>query len=179
MRLFTASFVVAALLAAPAAAENKFSLDGGNTRVKFTGSKPDGSKHMGGFRTLSGTASAGGDPTTLRIAVDIDVRSLYSDNILLTAHLKSPDFFAVKKYPRARFVSTKVEPSPTGYTVTGELTMLGKTKSVSFPARIAVQEGKVSLTSGTFTIKRSEWGMTFGKGKVDDEVKLTVAVDVK
>jgi len=178
MRLFTASFVIATLLAAPAAAENKFGLDGGNIKVKFTGSKPDGSKHVGGFRTVSGSATAGADPTTLKLAVDIDVRSLYSDNVLLTAHLKSPDFFAVKKYPRARFVSTKVEPSPTGYTVTGELTMLGKTKSISFPAQLALSADALTL-SASFTINRGDWGMTYGKGKIEEAVGLNVSVDAR
>ena len=178
MRTCTLSLALAALVAASAAADTKVTLDGKNTKVKFVGSKKEG-KHDGGFDKVSGTATAGKEATSLKLEVEIDVTSLYTDEKKLTAHLLSPDFFDARKHPTAKFVSSKVEKSDDGYKVTGELTMLGKTKSVSFPARIAVQEGKVSLTSGTFTIKRSEWGMTFGKGKVDDEVKLTVAVDVK
>ena len=40
----------------------------------------------------------------------------------------------MKDNPKATFKSTKIEKTDKGYTITGDLTMLGKTKSVSFPA---------------------------------------------
>ena len=60
----------------------------------------------------------------------------------------------------------------------GELTMLGKTKEINFPAKIAVAEGSLTVTS-SFTIDRTQWGMTYGQGKVDNDVKLTVRVKAK
>jgi polyisoprenoid-binding protein YceI len=177
MRLFIVTLVVLVLITAPATADTKVALDGDNTKIKFVGSKADG-KHEGGFKTVTGTATATGDATTLKISIDIDTTSLYSDDMKLTGHLKSPDFFAVKKYPKARFVTTKVASATSGYTVTGDLTMLGKTKSVSFPAKITLGDSAVSL-SASFKINRSDWGMTFGKGKVDEAVSLTVSVDAR
>ena len=152
-----------------------FPLTDKNTTVKFVGTKKGG-KHDGGFKTVSGTASVkDNDPATLKISLDIDTDSLYSDNDKLTNHLKSPDFFGVKTNPKAKFVSTKVEKKGDSYTITGDLTLLGKTKEVSFPAKLAVNAAGVTLSS-SFSIDRTQWGMTFGAGKVDNDVKLTVEV---
>jgi polyisoprenoid-binding protein YceI len=51
-----------------------------NTTITFVGTKPNG-KHEGGFKGVTGTASvAGDDLTAVKISVDIDTASLYSDN---------------------------------------------------------------------------------------------------
>lgn len=168
-----------ALLLAPALSiAADYPLNDKNTTVKFVGSKPKG-KHDGGFRSVTGTASVDkGDLATLKISIDIDTTSLYSDNEKLTKHLKSPDFFGVESNPKAKFVSTKVEKSGDGYKITGDLTMLGKTKSINFPATLAVGADGLTITS-SFTIDRTQWGMTYGQGKVDNDVKLTVSVKAK
>lgn len=169
------SVVVSAalLVGAATAAETKFSLSGTNTKITFVGTKADG-KHDGGFRNLTGSVTFdGADAGTLKISVDIDVNSIYSDNQMLTNHLKSGDFFNVKSHPKAKFVSTKVEKNGDGYTVTGNLTLLGKTKPVTFPATIDASSQGIKLAA-SFSIDRTQWGMTYGKGKVDNEVKLNV-----
>jgi polyisoprenoid-binding protein YceI len=154
---------------------DEFPLSGKNTTITFVGSKPGG-KHDGGFKVLTGTATVEGtDPTTLKVSVEIDMNSLYSDNGKLTAHLKSPDFFGVKSNPKSKFVSTRVEKADFGYKVTGDLTLLGRTKSITFPATVTLADGTLTLTS-KFSIDRTEWGMTFARGKVHDEVKLSVSV---
>ena len=160
-----------------AAAEQKFALTGDNTKVAFTGTKKGG-KHEGGFKKLTGTATVDGDASTLKIEAEIDTTSLYSDNEKLTAHLKTPDFFGVKDNPKASFKSTKVEKSEKGYTITGDLTLLGKTKPVTMPATVAVKDDELTLTS-EFKINRSDWGMTFGKGMVDDAVSLKLNIAAK
>jgi polyisoprenoid-binding protein YceI len=168
---------LAALLGTQAFATD-FPLTGGNTKVEFVGTKPAG-KHAGGFAKLGGKASVEGtDPATLKIDVTIETDSLYSDDPKLTAHLKAPDFFGVKDYPKATFKSTKVEKTGAGYTVTGDLTMVGKTKSVSFPATVAATGDSLTLTS-EFKINKGDWGMTYGKGKIDDAVTLKVTVAAK
>jgi polyisoprenoid-binding protein YceI len=175
--LLAAAFAAAASLSA-AAADTKFVLSGENTRLTFVGKKPDG-KHNGGFSKLSGSATvADGDPTTLKAEVTIDTGSLHSDDAKLTAHLKSADFFDVKNHPKATFKVTKVAKADKGYSVTGELTMLGKTKPVSFPASIAATGGALQLSS-SFPIDRTLWGMTYGKGKIEDKVDLKIAVAAK
>ena len=175
--LIALALVVA--FAAPAtAADVKYNLTGDNTKVTFVGKKPDG-KHTGGFAKLTGSATVpDGDLSKLTVALDIDTDSLFSDDPKLTAHLKNADFFDVKNQPKVTFKSTKVEKTEKGYTVTGELTMLGKAKPVSFPATITENDGKLNV-SAAFAIDRTQWGMNYGKGKIDDKVELVLKVDAK
>ena len=152
-----------------------FPLTGANTTITFVGAKPNG-KHDGGFKAVTGIASVtGADPATLKISVEIDMNSLYSDNEKLTTHLKSPDFFGVKSNPKSKFVTTRVEKAGDDYKITGDFTMLGQTKSITFPAKIAATADSLTVTSN-FSIDRTQWGMTYGKGKIDDAVKMTVSV---
>ena len=169
----------AALFITPAAADDaKYTLDGENTKLTFTGKKPNG-KHDGGFKKLAGTVTVpDGDITKLTVAIDIETDSLFSDDNKLTGHLKTADFFDVKNQPKATFKSTKIEKGDKTYTVTGELTLLGKTKTVSFPATITAT-GEALSVSASFTIDRTEWGMTYGKGKIDDKVAIGIAVTAK
>jgi polyisoprenoid-binding protein YceI len=173
--LFVAGLVV--LAAAQAVAADIYALTGDNTKITFVGAKKNG-KHEGGFKKLAGTATVEGDPTTAKIVVDIDTTSLWSDNEKLTAHLKNPDFFAVKDYPKATFKSTKVEKTDKGYTITGDLTMLGKTKPVTIPAQAAVAGDTLTISS-EFKINKADWGMNYGKGMIEDEVALKLDVKAK
>ena len=99
-------------------------------------------------------------------------------------HLRSPDFFNAAKYPKLTFTMTKFD----GEHVTGELTMHGVTRSVTFDAEVSgtikdpwgmtrssvVLEGK---------IKRSDFGLTYnqvleaGGVAVGDEVKIIIELE--
>jgi polyisoprenoid-binding protein YceI len=176
---FLATAALAAILTPALAFATDFPLTGSNTTIGFLGTKPGGGKHDGGFKTVTGTASVTGtDAATLKITLDIDMESLYSDNAKLTNHLKSPDFFGVKSNPKSKFVTSKVVKDGDDYKVTGTLTMLGKDKEITFPAKIAVADGSLTVTS-SFSIDRTQWGMTYGQGKVDNTVKLNVSVKAK
>ena len=174
MRLFIAA-VAAAVLTVPAAADT-VKLTGENTKITWTGTKGAAGKHDGGFKTVTGTATVSGDALTA-IEVEIDMDSLYSDDPKLTAHLKAPDFFGVKNNPKSKFVSKKVTKSADGYTITGDLTMNGKTKEISFPAKVSTAGG-LKIDS-SFSIDKRDWGMTYGGGKIDDQVAIKVSVDAK
>src|SRR5438552_2545677 len=129
----------------------EFTLNGKNTTITFVGTKPGG-KHDGGFKEVTGTAASDGqDITTLKLNLEIDMQSLYADNAKLANHLKSPDFFGVKTNPKSKFVSTKVEKSGDQIRITGELTMCGKTNSLTFPAQVKVGDNGITISS-TFTI---------------------------
>ncbi len=175
--LLAAVFLAAATFSATAA-DTKYTISHTNTKLTFVGKKTDG-KHNGGFAKFSGTATvANSDPTTLKAEVTIETDSLHADDPKLTAHLKSADFFDVKNHPKATFKVTKVTKGDKVFTISGELTMLGKTKTLSFPASIATG-GELLQLSTTFPIDRTLWGMTYGKGKIDDTVELTIKVTAK
>ena len=134
------------------AAEVRYRLTDANTKIEFTGTKPGG-KHDGGFKGVSGVIVMA-DGVEPQVDVEIDCGSLYSDNFLLTWHLKGADFFNVKKHPKARFTSTSVRPSETGYVVTGNLTFLGVTMPVSFPATMT--GGEAIRLRGKCVINRND-----------------------
>ena len=131
MRPLSALVLAFLLGASVSAADVQYALTGENTKLTFTGTKPGG-KHDGGFKKLAGTATVT-DGKLATIEVEIDTDSLYSDNEKLTGHLKNPDFFGVKDHPKATFKSTKIEKTDRGYTITGDLTMIGQTKPVTLP----------------------------------------------
>jgi polyisoprenoid-binding protein YceI len=169
--------VALSMISAMATQAAEYKLSGDNTKIQFEGTKKEG-KHTGSFPKLSGTLNLGEDATKAKIAVTIEMDALDSDDPKLTGHLKSPDFFETKKYPEAKFVSKAIKADKDGFIVTGDLTMRGKTKEISFPAKIAAKTGGATLSS-EFTINRSDWGITYGEGKIDEAVKLTVDVKTK
>ena len=175
MRLLASAVLFTVLACVVEAGEHKYALNAENTKIVWTGAKPGG-KHEGGFKKIAGAAVLA-EGAGLKINVDIDCESLYSDNEKLTGHLKSVDFFAVKEHPTAKFVSTKIEKADKGFVVTGDLTLLGKTKQVSFPATIATGESLV--LNASLTINRNDFGMSFGKGKISDDVALQISVNAK
>lgn len=178
-RLFGTATVVALLASPVFAAESKFALDGENTKIEWVGSKPDGSEHEGGFKKLGGSATVEGtDATSLKLDLTIETESLYSDNEKLTAHLLAPDFFSVKKYPKATFKTKKVAETDEGYEITGDLTLLGKKKSVTFPADVTVSDGGLKIES-EFEIDRTEFGMNYGKDQINAKVDLKVTLEAE
>jgi polyisoprenoid-binding protein YceI len=172
---FLIGLTAVAFAAAAFAAEYK--LTGDNTKIEWTGTKKDG-KHVGGFKKVSGTCSCDGDPTKAKLDVTIDTDSLYSDADGLTTHLKGKDFFDVKTNPTATFKATKIEKDGEKYKVTGDFTLCGKKKEITFPATISEKDGVMTLTA-EFKIDRTDYGMNYGEGKVDNAVALKVSVTAK
>jgi polyisoprenoid-binding protein YceI len=173
-RILIAAAAVALTAIPAAAAETKYALTGDNTKIEFVGTKKNG-KHEGGFQKLSGGVTVG--ETGAKIEVEIDCDSIYTDDKKLTQHLKSGDFFAVKDHPKSTFKSTKVEKKDNGAVVTGTLAIRGKEKEISFP--VEMQAGDTLVLKGEFKINRTDWGMTYGAGMIDDDVTIKVKVEAK
>jgi polyisoprenoid-binding protein YceI len=152
-----------------------------NTKIQFVcahaGPRPDPRK--GGFAKFSGKAQVDAAAHTLKsLEVDIETASLWTEFDMLTTHLKSPDFFEVRKHPTASFVSTKIESDSASTKITGKLTLHGVTKEISFPATVEIGDSGLKLRS-EFTLDRTEFGMNFDPKKVENKVSLTVLVGEK
>jgi len=148
-----------------------------NTKLQFVcahvGAKPDPRK--GGFAKFTGKAQVDAATKSLKsISFDIDTNSLWTEFDMLTTHLKSPDFFEVRRFPTAKFESTKIEPA----SITGKLTLHGVTKEITIPATITVNDAGVRIAS-EFTINRLDYGINFDPKKVEDKVALTVIIGDK
>ena len=83
----------------------------------------------------------------------------------LEGHLKNSDFFDVEKFPTASFAITSVADLDTddaNCSITGNLTMKGISKSVTFPALVVAKaDGSLEAISDKFTINRTEWDIKF------------------
>jgi polyisoprenoid-binding protein YceI len=147
---------------------------GEGSSLEFTGSKVTGS-HDGGFHDFSGEIMlVDGDPASSTVEIDIDVNSMWTDSDKLTGHLKSPDFFGAERYPKSTFRSTKVALEGDHYTITGNLQLHGVVRSISFPATITVEEGRVTANA-EFFIKRFDFKIEY-TGKADDLIRDEVVI---
>ncbi len=142
--------------------------------VEFVGSKVTGT-HEGGFESFEGTVSAGETAEQSSVQVRIDATSVWSDNERLTGHLKSDDFFAVETFPTATFESTEIVANEEGgHTVTGNLTLHGVTKQISFPADILLTDEGFTAKA-EFSIMRFDFDIAF-PGKTDDLIRDEVLI---
>lgn len=149
-------------------------IDTEQSSIEFVGSKVTGS-HDGGFEQFSGEVELGETITDSAVRVVIDTQSLWSDNERLTGHLKSEDFFEVETYPEAVFESTEITESPDGgYELTGNLTLHGVTKQISFPAEITRTDDAVTANA-EFAIKRFDFDIVY-PGRPDDLIRDDVLV---
>jgi len=150
-----------------------------NTKIQFIGSKVTRS-HEGGFEKFAGTVDVREPIEASIIEIEIETASLYADDPKLTKHLKSPDFFDVAKYPSATFQSTKITRTDAGHTITGNLTLHGQTKAVTFPAKISKgADGDIS-GNAEFAINRQDFGISY-PGMPDDLIRdeVVIKLDLK
>jgi polyisoprenoid-binding protein YceI len=147
------------------------------SKVGFIGSKVTGSHH-GGFKDFTGYFTVkDGKPVGNEHRVVIDMNSTWADNEKLTGHLKSPDFFDVEKFPQATFDVTELqETSPGHYTVSGNFTLHGVSKNISFPATVT-QSGDTVNIDAKFNINRKDFAINY-PGKVDDLIRDEVVIEL-
>jgi polyisoprenoid-binding protein YceI len=153
-------------------------------------------KHMmisnvkGHFSKVSGTLSL--DEANLansRVEATIDAASIETRDPQRDAHLKSPDFFDVEKFPTLSFKSTGVSRIAEGeLAVEGDLTIHGVTRKATFNVEGPTPAAKdpwgntrVAL-SATTKINRKDFGLTWntaletGGILVGEEVAITLDV---
>ena len=161
-------------------AGQKYLITPQNSKVEFVASKVTGS-HNGSFQKFSGQIDYAGAPEKSRVSITMDASSITADDPKLTEHLKTPDFFDVAKYPDAKFVSVEIRPGGdrgASHTVTGNFTMHGVTRSISFPATISVTSD-VATVDSNFSINRKDFSINYAgaaNNLIRDEVviKLTI-----
>jgi polyisoprenoid-binding protein YceI len=186
------SLILLLAVALPAAAlAGTWQIDPAHTNVEFTVRHMMISNVKGQFEKTTGTITTDGkDPATAKIDATIETASLNTRVAKRDAHLKSPDFFDVAKYPTITFKSTKIEANGAGkWKVTGDLTLHGVTKPVvldvdASSAPIKDPMGNMRAgASATTTINRKDFGLTWNKAMeaggvlIGDEVAISIDVE--
>ncbi|QQS30846.1 MAG: YceI family protein [Sphingobacteriales bacterium] len=155
-----------------------WSVDVQQSNVLWVGTKPTG-RHNGSFNIKEGKAIvANGQLTGGNFIIDLSTITVLDEGMnedsraKLTNHLKDADFFEISQFPTSQFDITTVqpiaegqattqnnEPAPT-HNITGNLTLKGITKSISFPATVSLSEAGL-MAKANFNIDRSNWGITY------------------
>ena len=180
---FAPSTPAPAVQAVPSTGAANFEIDGVHSSTVFKIQHAGVSNFYGTFQKISGSIVWDkASPESASITASIDAASVSSANGGRDNHLKGPDFFNAKEHPAITFKSTGLKKTGEGtFDLTGDVTMLGKTKPVTAKLVVTGEKdtGKYGYRVGmdaTFTIKRSDFGITYGiaDGALGDEVTLMV-----
>ncbi|PBC60041.1 hypothetical protein BKI49_32095 [Streptomyces sp. Tue6028] len=127
-------------------------------------------------------AEVGGDGEVLagggaHGSVTIGAASLDTRNAKRDEHLRSADFFDVETHPSLVFTATEVTPSGDATVhVTGDLTVLGVTRALSFTAKASeISADAVTLTA-ELPVERGDFGMSWNQaGMLKPLTRVTIA----
>jgi len=168
---------------------SKWALDPENSSVQFV-CKHVLTKVRGMLPKPSGTVVLDeGTPANSKVDVTVDVSSITTGVEERDTHLKGPDFFDAAKYPAITLVSTGfTKSSATSYSVTGNLTMHGVTKPVTFavtaPPPFEHAGGVRRGIEATTAVNRKDFGLLWefpGEGAgvvVGDNIEITVDAEL-
>jgi polyisoprenoid-binding protein YceI len=184
--LVAATFALTlAITTGRAVAQETYTIDPVHSQPIFEAQHLGFSLQRGSFAKATGKITV--DRAAKKGTVDflIDATSIKTYDPRLDDQMKSENFFNVAKYPTLTFKGNNVVfDGDRVVQVDGDLTMLGVTKPVSLKvANFVCGEHPMNKkpmcgAEATTTIKRSEWGMTYGIPKaVSDEIKLTIPIE--
>ena len=179
------------LLAAPVLAQGspdksavpagRYTADTAHTQVVFTLKHLGFTYYTGQFTQPTGTLTLDtAHPENDRVEISFPIAKVSTTVSALDEHLQKPEFFDAAKYPDGKFVSTRVTVSGNSATIAGNLTLKGVTKPVVLQASfVGVGTNPLSkqLNVGfmaTTTVKRSDFGVSYGLPMVGDDVNLTI-----
>jgi polyisoprenoid-binding protein YceI len=170
--------------------EKYFIIDTKETVVAWTGSTVHG--EITGYVYISKGELMIEKGQLVAGTVEVDMNTIENknharDNRMLN-HLKSPDYFDVKKFPFSTITITRVDSTNNeNKTVTGDLTIKGITHPVTFPASIEVKGGVVTA-NGKLVIDGTRWGVLYNSGKfynnladkaVSDSIEFNIKIVAK
>ena len=191
---YTAGLIIALLIIGftggiqLADAADTYEIDTAHSMILFRAKHMGVTYNYGRFNEFTGELMI--DETDIsKSMVEFEVKTASVDtaNEKRDQHLRSSDFFSAKQFPVITFKSTKVnmkEGKKDMLEITGDLELLGVKKSITVDVEIT---GKAKGRQGesvmgfesVFTIKRSEFGMTYGPGAVSDDIRLIVTIEAK
>ena len=186
--LVTALFVNVATAGIPKKGAKKavaLAVDTKASKINWLAKKVTG-QHEGTINLASGSLLTNGTKVTGGEFV-IDMKSIVCTDITdaeynkkFIGHITTGDFFEVEKYPTSTFKITKVDAG----NITGNLTMKGITKSITFPAKVSMVGGKATATA-SIPVDRTDFGVkynskkffdTIGDKAIDDVFNLNIAL---
>ncbi len=181
-RTVLATFALAAL---PALTQDTYKIDPVHSETSFK-IRHLLAKTSGRFTKFDGTIKVdAANISKSSVEVSIEAASINTDNADRDKHLKSPEFFDVEKFPTITFTSTSVKEVAKGkLEVTGDFTLHGVTKRITFPITNAgsqpgMKPGTVvaGFVDGAVTINRNDYGIKAFPGALGDEVVISLNIE--
>ena len=164
--------------------EHDWTVDSGHSSVVFRIKHMNAAWFQGTFDVVTGNITLDAKaPEAGSVVRKIPVDSVDSNDKKRDDHLKGPDFFNGKENPEITFKSTKIAAAGKSLKVTGDLSLAGKTRSVTIDVEHIGDAQKFGTRRGystKFAIKRSDFGMTYGidEDTLGDEVTLLVDLEL-
>jgi polyisoprenoid-binding protein YceI len=164
-------------------AADTYTIDPVHSSVSFQAQHAGISYVHGRFNDVAGEFTIDkDDPSKSSVTLTIKVESVDTNNKQRDGHLRSGDFFNAKQFPTMTFKSKSFKAVEGGYEVTGDLTMHGETKAITFKLSGGKETEfppKVQRTGywADLKIKRSEFGMNKMLEAIGDTVYVSVAVE--
>jgi polyisoprenoid-binding protein YceI len=184
--LFAAGLAFGLIATMPALAADKYEIDPIHSHLLFKIKHLGLGYQYGRFNKFSGTVVVDEkNPANSKVELKAETASVDTNTPKRDDHLRSPDFFNAKQFPTLSFKSSKVEKAgANAYKVSGTLTMHGVSKPVSFTFHKTGQgkgmQGEFRMGGeASFTIKRSQWGITtyIKEGGLSDDVTLILSFE--
>lgn len=163
-----------------------YTIDDAHTQANFRVDHLGFSTTWGRFNEESGTVSFDPDnPEDASVSLVIDASSIDTNHAERDDHLRSPDFFNTAEFGEITFESTGVEVTGENTAaITGDLTMLGVTKSVTLDAIFNSigtypwdESTEVIGFSASGVLDRTEFGMMYGVGGIGTEIQIDIDVE--
>lgn len=173
---------VAAPSAVSSAVNGRYSIDSTHSAVLFRIKHMDVSWSYGRFADYSGDFTLDEDLAKCQVNIEIDAASVDTFDTKRDEHVKGPDFFSVKEFPKVTFKSTKVEQDGEQYKVHGDLSFHGETKPVVLEmTKVGAGDTRMGRRAGflgSLTLLRRDFGMdTYPNEALSNEVHLTLAIE--
>lgn len=184
MNIRLLALALSGLLACPALAADRYTVDARHTFPSFEINHMGFSVQRGRFNQTSGSIELDTENHYGIINVSIDTASIDTGLVELETHLKGKDFFDAEKYPNITFTDGKIkfsEDKPVS--AEGVFTLLGVSKPVTlnidqFKCGMHMMTKKFTCgANATTSIRRSEFGMTKYVPFVGDEVKVIIQIE--
>jgi polyisoprenoid-binding protein YceI len=161
-----------------------YTIDVAHSRLGFSARHAMVTTVRGAFKEFEGTAHVDtANPAASKVELTIKADSIDTGVADRDAHLRSADFFETESHPEITFTSTGVERDGDDWTITGDLTINGTTRSIAveFESTGSARDpfGNVRIGfEGHAALSRKDWGLTWnaaletGGFLVSDKIKL-------